>query len=488
MKVCRLHCVSRQCYLVQQKKAEEHYITLAVYCLYSKTTKSQLMHVLEGEVPAADTPDVDIPSNPVVIIDGNALIHSRVSLPETFGQLAMSIFKSLPQAPVIHFVTDYYHTESIKGTERERRGISSTQIIGGPMTKLPRDFSTFLHNSENKKNLIKFPLGQWQRCDYSDLFNNRIIFFVCEADCYCLEASNGSIISSPVPELQSSQEEADTRIILNLLYETKSSNGDKTIIVRSPDTDVLVLLVYYAVFTNCCILFDTGVGNKRRLLSVRKILSGIGNETAKVLPGFHAFTGCDCTSAFVRKGKKLPYKIMSQNPLFVSMFQNLESNAGYLPVDLNQQLEQFVCAMYGKQQMSDVNRARYLLFKSRYGSRVLNTSGTVGGTDLSLLPPCSSALLQHCKRANYQTAIWKAAEEQFPKLPAPDGNGWKTDSEGQLQITWTEGAIMPLTVLDLIAENADSEDLTKQYTDIEEVEEDDSIEYILDLLYEDEGD
>ena len=30
----------------------------------------------------------------------------------------------------------------------------------------------------------------------------------------------------------------------------------------------------------------------------------LGEDVCKVLPGMHALTGCDSTSAFVRKGKK----------------------------------------------------------------------------------------------------------------------------------------------------------------------------------------
>ena len=37
---------------------------------------------------------------------------------------------------------------------------------------------------------------------------------------------------------------------------------------RSPDTGVLVLILNYAQHFDPVILFDTGMGNKRRLLSV----------------------------------------------------------------------------------------------------------------------------------------------------------------------------------------------------------------------------
>jgi hypothetical protein len=48
--------------------------------------------------------------------------------------------------------------------------------------------------------------------------------------------------------LASAQEEADTRILLHTLYSDKlyqENNVQGRIVVKSPDTDVLVLLVHY---------------------------------------------------------------------------------------------------------------------------------------------------------------------------------------------------------------------------------------------------
>ena len=47
-------------------------------------------------------------------------------------------------------------------------------------------------------------------------------------------------------------------------------------------------------------LFDTDVGNKRRLLNVEEIVQQKGEDICAVLPAFDYFTGYDTTSAFVR--------------------------------------------------------------------------------------------------------------------------------------------------------------------------------------------
>lgn len=61
--------------------------------------------------------------------------------------------------------------------------------------------------------------------------------------CYLL---NKSEVPTKIVHLSSNQEEADTRIILHVLAEMNLSN---TILVKSVDTDVLLLLIYYYSIT-----------------------------------------------------------------------------------------------------------------------------------------------------------------------------------------------------------------------------------------------
>ena len=54
--------------------------------------------------------------------------------------------------------------------------------------------------------------------------------------------TNGLV--SSVPQLELTQEEADTRIILHAIYSVKEEKAER-IIVHSSDTDVFVLCIYY---------------------------------------------------------------------------------------------------------------------------------------------------------------------------------------------------------------------------------------------------
>lgn len=114
-------------------------------------------------------------------------------------------------------------------------------VIGGGQTKLPSDFKKFLHSSENKKQLISFILREWQQAAYAADLQCRDVYYVCEENCCLLTSVDGKTVScETVPQLASNHEEADTRIILHCVYAAQTSSA---VTVRSPDTDVLVLLV-----------------------------------------------------------------------------------------------------------------------------------------------------------------------------------------------------------------------------------------------------
>ena len=83
-----------------------------------KTDKAVLMHNLELE-DASSHKSPAKERNHIYVIDGNALFHSLNKIPETFGELARTVFNSLSQVHVskVHFLTDNYEEDSIKSIE-----------------------------------------------------------------------------------------------------------------------------------------------------------------------------------------------------------------------------------------------------------------------------------------------------------------------------------------------------------------------------------
>ena len=244
-----------------------------------------------------------------------------------------------------------------------------------------------------------------------------------------------------VPSLFSNQEETDTRIILYCKY--AQDCGYEYVRVRSPDTDIFFILLHYVHEMTITVLFDTGTGNRRRLINMNDLAEDFTTEYSKAL---HVFTHCDTTSAFKGIGKVKPIKISQKSPKFQGILVQLGKD-WKASSSLIRGLEEFICALYGRKRFSSVDKLRYALVTEKCasddGSIKLNKN-----LDLSILPPCSRALLQHILRANYQMAIWRRAHIPVHDIPSPvDDHGWQL-VDGNLEPLWFTGDFVPQLVAD----------------------------------------
>jgi hypothetical protein len=71
-------------------------------------------------------------------------------------------------------------------------------------------------------------------------------------------------------------------------------------------------------------------------------------ESLDALLGLHAFTGCDTVSAFAGHGKIRSMKLMAKTQENVKLFAEL-GKTFQLSEELVNNLQEFVCKMYGKQ-------------------------------------------------------------------------------------------------------------------------------------------
>ena len=109
-------------------------------------------------------------------------------------------------------------------------------------------------------------------------------------------------ISSAKPgfeHLQTSQEEADTILILHAL---NAKERGKNVCIFSPDADVLILALSCAEKLGDTVVIIGKKGNKRNI-PIDLLDHKLGNLKAKALLGFHAFTGTDTSGHFEGKGK-----------------------------------------------------------------------------------------------------------------------------------------------------------------------------------------
>lgn len=125
--------------------------------------------------------------------------------------------------------------------------------------------------------------------------------------------------TNEIHELVSNQEETDTRVVLYLKYAAKQ--GYKSAVVRSPDTDILMILLYHAQSIPLTIYLDIGAGKHRQIINVSELADVKGQEYCTMLLGIYVFTGEDTTSAFKGKGKVGPLKKLQNNPKYQDAFQ-----------------------------------------------------------------------------------------------------------------------------------------------------------------------
>ena len=144
-------------------------------------------------------------------------------------------------------------------------------------------------------------------------------------------------------------------------------------------------------------------------MSLTAIAEQFGEDQCAALPGLHAFTGCDTTSAFSGKGKKAALDLVVAGGMNLKAMQQLEQTP-VVSVELMLLCRQFVCALYGRPALSDVNEVRYQIFRT-------------SACQSASLPTTEDALGNHVKRANYQTYVWRHAMTNAP-LQSPHGQGW----------------------------------------------------------------
>ena len=132
----------------------------------------------------------------------------------------------------------------------------------------------------------------------------------------------------------------------------------ENVVMRTNDTDVFILLLYHVhkLDLQIGVWMDVGLSslNTRRYLDVKRIAGTLSDELLRSLPGFHSFTGCDTTAAFINKGKLRPFDLLEKSDEFLKWFGEL--GEFYPPSqEVFDGIEKFVCVLYGRGRESRVN-------------------------------------------------------------------------------------------------------------------------------------
>ena len=393
----------------------------------------------------------------VYILDLAAVLQSTTKVPNTVEDLAMQILmqilRQVPQTyDIVYIACNTYRDESIKSEERKGRGESDRLLMKSTKVRIPSDFQKFLCNGDNKERLFELIESVW--VDQKVLIGDRIVYFARGESCLKITSER----SEDIPELETNHEEADTKIAYLVQHAIQNNDQISEVIVRSSsgDIDIPVIMIGSFGCSEQYIVVDSGTGKHRK--QIRIDCSMLSEKQQKALVGFHAFTGNDYVSSFMRKTKKIWKRFAEDDEMLDFLCQLGE---GELTPNIHEAAEKFVSKMYGNKTITSVNELRAKLFWSR-----TRKNGKV--PDLSLLPLCSSSLMKHTARVHYVAKIWRQANIPLQTIGSYVGNGWLPDGS----IDWIDRAY-PANVESLLLENTSSEPADDIALDDEVDEEDD---------------
>ena len=168
----------------------------------------------------------------------------------TFTPLAESVLYMLLYVGVhngrVDGVFDAYRQPPVKYSEILHRGASTTiQYKSLARGHNIQQWRKFLCSSFNKTSLIKFLVGEWKLQRYRCMLQDKALYVTCEETCFKMTADEWV----DVTELQSTQEEADTCLLLHALHAART--GSKAVIVTSEDTNVMLLCLAFQNDISC---------------------------------------------------------------------------------------------------------------------------------------------------------------------------------------------------------------------------------------------
>jgi hypothetical protein len=383
--------------------------------------KSELVECLQDGVTLQSNMPTGINT---IIIDAAVIVNMiKPRVEKTFTDYANKSFLPFIKAQLRHadrvdIVWDEYIENSLKATTRGQRGTGVRRRVT-PINQLPRNWSSFLREDSNKRELFVFLAD----CVSSLDVDGQVI------------TTHGQDVRCTIPRATTSlspctHEEADTRMLLHAADAVQQ--GDQKILLRTVDTDVLVLAV--AVFHHLSsirpeeqlemwVAFGTGIN--LRYIPAHSITSTLGEERSKALPAFHAFTGCDTVSCFAGRAKKTAMEAWKAYPDVTNAFLSLSSPIAQITDGTMDLLQRFVILMYDRtSDKTKVNDARKALFSKK-------------GKSLDLIPPTLAALCEHAKRTALQAGhCWGQCLVVRPQLPNPEEWGWVMTCDGW-QPFWT---------------------------------------------------
>ena len=131
------------------------------------SSKSKFLDIIITDPTSiTETPTTIIREQSAFVLDMIAQIRSCITnLPDTYEEFILKFLQTIPKRFCrVDIVADCYRDNSIKSSERMKRGGSSKIIIGSVMSRLPRDTNKFLMNSTLFKRIFEYIIDKKNLC------------------------------------------------------------------------------------------------------------------------------------------------------------------------------------------------------------------------------------------------------------------------------------------------------------------------------------
>ena len=149
-------------------------------------------------------------------------------------------------------------------------------------------------------------------------------------------------MSAKNTSMNTDHEEADTKIpyLTQHAIDPIENLNHVCVLSTSGDIDIPIIMIGAFGKSETQIFIDNGTGKNRK--TIRIDYSKLSEKNALV--AFHAMSGNDYVSRFMRKSKKIWNIVVNDNEL-LDFF--VELGVGELTEEMNEKAEMFVCRMYG---------------------------------------------------------------------------------------------------------------------------------------------
>ncbi len=369
-------------------------------------TKADLLPFLENLIDQSDSLSSTLHPD-VIILDGAAVVNFlKPPVASTFDDYGHKVFlpyvlSQVNRANRVDIIWDQYFNNSLKSQTRIKRGKGIRRRVEAS-SKLPGNWQEFLSIDANKIELFTFLVN----CISKLVITKQVV----------TTSGSGVLCVPPIQDTDNlapcDHEEADTRMFVHVA--DAINNGYNKILIRSVDTDVVVLAVVAAVKLDLEELWVAfGTAKSFRHIPAHEIARSLGPSKSTALPMFHAYTGCDTVSSFLTKGKKSAWTTWMGYNDVTSTFLSLSTGPLLIKDEDATVLERFTILLYDRtSNIVNIDEAHRELFTKK-------------GRAMDTLPPTKAALVQHIQRSVYQGGhCWGKMLQVRLDMPTPGNWGW----------------------------------------------------------------